>query len=474
MPDDPIRTRFAPSPTGALHLGNVRTALFNWLYARGRGGRFILRSEDTDAGRSADTSLTALTDALAWLGLSVDEGPEEGGPCGPYRQSERCRLYGDALARLQEGGHAYRCYCTREELAAARRRQLAAGRPPRYPGTCRDLDAHERGEREAAGRVPTIRFRVPDEGSIMFNDLVLGPQTARLREIGDFIIARSDGSPAFFLANAVDDAEMAITHVLRGEDHLTNTPRQLLLLDALGYERQPRYGHFGLILDMDGRPLSKRRGGAMLDELRQRGYRPEALINHLACIGFAPPDPGITELDALAAVFEPARVAHGGARHDATALDGWQRRALDRLDPDALWEWMAIGAPDDAITLPVAGPVFAAAVRPNVLFPEDGWRWARRLFDPATEPDSEARTEIAAAGPGLFRSALSVQDPAPTDDFGAWAKAVGAAAGVKGRGLYRPLRAALTNAVEGPELGAVVPLIPADLVTARLRACAAD
>jgi len=474
MSDDPIRTRFAPSPTGALHLGNVRTALFNWLYARGQRGRFILRSEDTDAERSADDSLGALTDALVWLGLTVDEGPEEGGPYGPYRQSERSRLYDDALARLQDSGHAYRCYCTREELAEARRRQLAAGRPPRYPGTCRDLDAHERAEREAAGRVPTIRFRVPDEGSITFNDLVLGPQTARLREIGDFIIARSDGSPAFFLANAVDDAEMAVTHVLRGEDHLTNTPRQLLLLDALGYERQPRYGHFGLILDMDGRPLSKRRGGAMLDELREQGYRPQALINHLARIGFAPPDDGIMDLDALAVAFDPVRVAHGGARHDATALDGWQRQGLERLDADALWEWMAAGAPDDATGLPVDGPVFAAAVRPNVLFPGDGWSWARRLFDPEAEPDSEARAEIAAAGPGLFRSALTVHDPAPTADFGAWAKAVGATAGVKGRALYRPLRAALTNAVEGPELGAVVPLMPADLVTARLRACAAD
>ncbi len=474
MADDPIRTRFAPSPTGALHLGNVRTALFNWLHARGHGGRFILRSEDTDAERSADTSLTALTEALAWLGLSVDEGPEEGGPYGPYRQSERSALYDDALGRLQDSGHAYRCYCTREELAEARRRQLAAGRPPRYPGTCRDLDAHERAEREAAGRVPTIRFRVPDEGSVMFDDLVLGPQTARLREIGDFIIARSDGSPAFFLANAVDDAAMAVTHVLRGEDHLTNTPRQLLLLDALGYGRQPRYGHFGLIMDMDGRPLSKRRGGAMLDQLRDQGYRPEALINHLVRIGFAPPGDGIIDLDALAGAFDPARVAHGGARHDATALDGWQRQALEGLDADALWEWMAVAEPDDAIGLPVAGPVFAAAVRPNVLFPGDGWHWAQRLFDPDAEPDDAARTEIAAAGPGFFRSALAVQEPAPTADFGAWAKAVGAAAGVKGRGLYRPLRAALTNAVEGPELGAVVPLMPPDLVAARLRACAAD
>lgn len=474
MSDAPIRTRFAPSPTGALHLGNVRTALFNWLYARAHGGRFVLRSEDTDAERSADASLTALTDALAWLGLTADEGPEEGGPYGPYRQSERSRLYDDALARLQAGGHAYRCYCTREELAEARRRQLAAGRPPRYPGTCRDLDADERAEREAAGRVPTIRFRVPDEGSIAFDDLVLGPQTARLREIGDFIIARSDGSPAFFLANAVDDAEMAVTHVLRGEDHLTNTPRQLLLLDALGYGWQPRYGHFGLILDMDGRPLSKRRGGAMLDELRDRGYRPEALLNHLVRIGFAPPGDGIMDLDTLAVTFDPARVAHGGARHDAAALDGWQRQSLDRLDAAALWEWMVAAAPDDAIGLSVDGPVFAAAVRPNILFPGDGWRWARRLFDPEAEPDSEARAEIAAAGPGLFRSALAVQDPVPTDDFAAWAKAAGAAAGVRGRGLYRPLRAALTNAVEGPELGAVVPLMPADLVVARLRACAAD
>ena len=471
MSAHPVRTRFAPSPTGAIHLGNVRTALFNWLYARAHGGRCVLRCEDTDATRNTADALAELQDGLAWLGLDMDEGPGIGGEFGPYRQSERSALYRDCLDRLLASGQAYPCYCTREELAAARERQLAAGRPPRYPGTCRELDVADRSAREAEGREATIRFRVPETGSRTFDDLVLGRQSARLAEIGDFVIARSDGSPAFFLANAVDDARMGITHVLRGEDHLTNTPRQLLLLEALGLEA-PRYGHFGLLLGGDGRPLSKREGGATLEELREQGYRPEAVVNHLARIGFAPGDDRVLTPAELAALFDPARVAHGGARHDTAALDGWQRHALDALDDDDVWAWLAAAALPDAVELPVEGPVFAAAVRPNILLPREGWAWARRLFAPDAEPAPEARAEIAAAGAEFFRAALSVTEPDPSADFRAWAKAVGAAAGVRGRALYRPLRAALTNAVEGPEMATVVPLIPAELRHARLAAAA--
>ena len=473
MNEPPVRTRFAPSPTGALHLGGVRTALFNWLFARARGGRFVLRCEDTDAERSDPALLEALGSHLDWLGLAPDEGPLAGGDHGPYCQSGRGAVYRDALGRLAAAGHTYPCYCTREELAEARRRQLAAGQPPRYPGTCRHLDAAQRAEREAAGRSPAVRFRVPDEGEVAFDDRVLGYQATRLADIGDFIVARSDGAPAFFLANAVDDARMGITDVLRGEDHLANTPRQLLLLAALDLPA-PRYGHFGLILDQDHRPLSKRRGGAMLDELRERGQRPEAIVNHLVRIGFAPGSDELLDLAALAGTFAPERVAHGGACHDEAALAHWQRRAVDALDADALWQWIAEARPADATELPVPGPRFAAAVRPNILYPAEAWRWAARLFDPEAEPDADARAEIAAAGPTFFRVAAAVESPAPSEDFRGWAKAVGAAAGVRGRDLFRPLRAALTNAVDGPELAAVVPMIPASIVYRRLAECAAD
>ncbi|MDZ7747490.1 MAG: glutamate--tRNA ligase family protein, partial [Halofilum sp. (in: g-proteobacteria)] len=230
------RTRFAPSPTGALHLGNARTALFNWLFARGRGGTVIVRSEDTDAARSASGHLEALLADLRWLGLDWDEGPDGGGVHGPYRQSERGAQYRERLDALVAADHAYPCFCTRAELAEARRRQRAAGRPPRYPGTCARLGQAERAERRRAGREATLRLRVPARGEVAFEDLVHGRQAFALADIGDFVIARADGTPAFLFANALDDALMGITHVLRGDDHLANTPRQLLLLRALGLE----------------------------------------------------------------------------------------------------------------------------------------------------------------------------------------------------------------------------------------------
>lgn len=473
MAEIPVRTRFAPSPTGALHLGNARTALLNRLFATRYGGRFTLRSEDTDVERSAEHHLERLQGELAWLGLEWEEGPEEGGPHGPYRQSARGEQHGADLARLQAAGQAYPCFCTREELEAARQRQLAAGKPPRYPGTCARLTEAEQAERRAAGRVPTLRFRVPDEGGIAFDDLVYGRQSYRLADIGDFVIARGDGTPAFFFANAVDDARMGVTHVLRGEDHLTNTPRQLLLLEALGLAA-PAYGHFGLLLGDDGRPLSKRHGAATVAELREAGYRPEAVTNHLMRVGYTPGAEGLLSLAELAADFEPARLGHGGARHDARQLDSWQHRAIERFDGEAVWHWLQAFRPDDAPELPVSGPRFAAVVQHNIERPADAWRWARQLFDPAAMPDAEAAREIAAAGPPFYRSALAVTDPDPRSDFRAWARAVGEATGTRGRGLFRPLRAALTGAVEGPELADAVALMPADLIEARLREAGAD
>ena len=469
----PVRTRFAPSPTGALHLGNARTALFNWLFARRHGGRFLVRSEDTDAARSDEDQLLRTLAALRWLGLEPDEGPEAGGPGGPYRQSERMALYREHLEALRAADSAYPCFCTRAELEEGRRRQLAAGRPPRYPGTCAGLSEAEREARRRAGREATLRFRVPGSGSVTFDDLVRGHQHHACADIGDFVIARADGVPAFFFANAVDDALMGVTHVLRGEDHLANTPRQLLLLRALGLPA-PRYGHFPLIVGGDGRPLSKRAGAASLDALRVEGYRPEAVVNHLARLGYRPEGEGLLAPEELAAGFSLGRVGRSGAQHDPQALEGWQRRAVEALDPATLWSWIDAHRPADAPRLPVAGEAFAAAVRPNVVLPGDAWTWARRLFDPAAEPDAEAAREIAAAGPPFFRAAAAVGEPAPTTDFAAWARAVGQATGTRGRGLYRPLRAALTCAVHGPELGAVVPLMPASLVRERLRQCGAD
>ncbi|MEX1082198.1 MAG: glutamate--tRNA ligase [Halofilum sp. (in: g-proteobacteria)] len=470
---DSVRTRFAPSPTGALHLGNARTALLNGLFAAHHGGRLLVRSEDSDAERSDERYLQQMLQDLLWLGLDWDEGPDRGGAVGPYRQSERQAQYQADLEHLCADDHAYPCFCTPEELEAARKRQLAAGRPPRYPGTCARLSEAERAERRAAGRVPTLRFRVPDRGSIAFDDLVYGRQTYRLADIGDFIIARGDGTPAFFFANAIDDARMGVSHVLRGEDHLSNTPRQLLLLQAVGLDA-PRYGHFGLTLGDDGQPLSKRHGAVSVADLRADGYRPEALVNHLLRLGYTPGGEGLLTFAELAADFDASRLGHGGARHESRQLEVWQRRAIERLDVQAFWEWLQAFRPADVPDVPVDGPRFAAVVQPNVERPADGWRWARALFDPEAEPDPDAGREINAAGPVFYRTALGVQQPAPHEDFRGWARAVGEVTGARGRGLFRPLRAALTGAVEGPELADAVALMPPTLIERRLRAAAAD
>lgn len=466
-----IRTRFAPSPTGALHLGNARTALFGWLYARGHGGAFVLRSEDTDAARSEHGHLDELLAALRWLGLDWDEGPDCGGPHAPYTQSRRDERHRACLQQLLEADHAYPCFCSREALAEARRRQIAAGRPPRYPGTCARLDETERAQQRAAGHAAVIRLRVAGVGEVAHQDLVHGPLRTATDTIGDFVIAREDGSPTFLFANAVDDADMEISHVFRGEDHLANTPRQLLLLQALGLPA-PAYGHLPLVLGGDGRPLAKREGSASLAALRASGYLPIAIVNHLARIGFNPEADELLALDELARRFDLGHVGRAAARHDPQALDHWQKLAVEGLDDATLWDWIERHRPHDAVTLPVAGVDLVAAIRPNVRLPADAWSWAERLFadDPAI--DAEAREEIRHAGAGFFDAALALETPPPTVDFRAWADTLGNTLGLRGKALFRPLRAALTGTLAGPELHAVIPLMGHQRVRQRLR-CAA-
>ncbi|HET7921906.1 MAG TPA: glutamate--tRNA ligase, partial [Gammaproteobacteria bacterium] len=258
-----VRTRFAPSPTGHLHVGNARTALFNALFARHAGGVLILRIEDTDAERSRREFERDLIEDLRWLGVVWQEGPDEGGSKGPYRQSERGAVYAEHIAQLEAKAQAYPCFCTPAELALSRKAQLAAGKPPRYAGTCAHLDKRGIEARLARGLKPALRFRVPDRGETGFDDLVRGRQVFANHDIGDFVIRRADGSPAFFFSNALDDALMGVTHVLRGEDHLANTPRQLLLLQALELPA-PHYGHLSLIIGEHDAPLSKREGGGSL------------------------------------------------------------------------------------------------------------------------------------------------------------------------------------------------------------------
>jgi nondiscriminating glutamyl-tRNA synthetase len=463
-----VVTRFAPSPTGALHLGNARTALFSWLLARRDGGRFVLRIEDTDAERSRPEHAVALQDDLRWLGLDWDEGPDVGGPHGPYLQSQRVASYGAAFDQLEQRGLVYPCWCTALELDLARRSQLAAGRPPRYAGTCRDLDPGQRAARAArSGAAPTLRFRVPAGRSIEFEDLVHGPQRFATDDIGDFVIRRGDGTAAFFFCNALDDAAMGVTHVLRGEDHLTNTPRQLLLLEALGLAA-PRYGHVALLTGGDGAPLSKRAGARSLGDLRRAGYLPAAIVNHLFRLGHSSPLQGLQPLDALARAFTLEHLGRAPARFDDVQLASWQKDAAHALSLDAALVWLLPALPPGFD--PAQRAALLAAVRANVVLPEDATRWARIVRDQPEPLDAAGRALLDAAGAAFFdaAAAAAAAQGAQPADWPALTAAVRTATGAKGPALFKPLRIALTGLDHGPELAPLLPLFPPGVVQQRL------
>lgn len=457
------RTRFAPSPTGLIHPGNARTALFNALLARSRQGEFVLRIEDTDASRDDARHEVALREDLKWLGAEWDAGPDIGGPTGPYRQSERHAIYAELYQKLRESGQAYPCFCTPQQLSRARAAQRAAGKPPRYPGTCAALDPAEAAERLAAGETATLRFRVPAGRTVSFTDLVRGEQHFASDDIGDFIIQRADGSPAFFFSNAVDDALMGITHALRGEDHIANTPRQLLLLEALGLSA-PDYGHFALVTGEDGGPLSKRAGDVSLHALRERGFRAEAVLNYLARLGHAMDDNRLLSFDRLAMAFDVGHLGRAPARFDEVQLRHWQRLAVESLDAGALTEWLD---PTCGGRVPAAAmSAFVTAIQPNILFPDEAREWAKIVFAEPDEPTDEQRVALTAAGSGFFaaaRQALAGHDT----DYQALTGALKEATGARGRQLFLPLRLALTGRDKGPELAALLPLMGRDSIDRR-------
>jgi glutamyl-tRNA synthetase len=458
-------TRFAPSPTGELHLGNARTALFNFLLARRAGGRFLLRIEDTDAQRSQESHLAAVLEDLRWLGLNWDAGPDREDDGGPYRQSQRGALYARFFEALEGGQEtAYPCFCTPLELEASRRVQLSSGRPPRYAGTCRDLSAEQQRAKRSLGLPATLRFRVPAGRRIEFGDLVHGPQSFLSDDIGDFIVRRADGTAAFFFSNAVDDACMGVTHVLRGEDHLANTPRQLLILEALGL-RAPTYGHVSLILGPDGAPLSKRHGATSVREYRDSGYRAEALVNHLFRLGHSTGEHGLLDFDAMARAFDTAHLGRASAHFDAQQLRVWQKEVAHHLPADAARAWLAPALPpglDEA-----AVRAFVAAILPNVVLPEDAQPWARIVFGPPPALEPEGEEIVRKAGERYF-AAASQAAAQSGNDLPAITAAVRTATGRKGAELYMPLRLALTGRSHGPELAPLLKAMPAGAAQARL------
>ena len=468
-----MRVRFAPSPSGQLHVGNARTALFNWLLARGQGGTFILRIEDTDFERSTKESERAVIDDLRWMGLDWSEGVDVGGDKGPYRQSERLHIYRTLAQQLLDRGQAYYCFCSPEKLEVDREAALKAGRPPMYPGTCRRIPAGEARRRVSAGEPAVVRLRVPDRREVSFHDIVRGRVRFETDVIGDPVLVRSEGVPAYNFAVVVDDALMAITHVIRGEDHISNTPRQLLLYEAFGWP-PPAFAHVSMVLGPDHTKLSKRHGATSVAEFRARGYLREALTNYLALIGWSPGEgQELLPLDELARRFRLEDVGHSAGVFDIEKLAWVNRHYLKKASPARLVNeavpylqregWLTHATSADREFLAHVVPVAAASVdrvdeipqRLHFLF---DYSAERALSEPdirAEASDPNARTVIQALADEL-RGAPRLLD---RDSFRAAAARVRERTGQKGKALFHPVRIALTGEAAGVELDVAVPAI---------------
>ncbi len=473
-----IRVRFAPSPTGHLHLGGARTALFNWLFARHGGGSFILRIEDTDLARSERRLEDELLEDLAWLGFTWDEGPGRGGPAGPYRQSERLDLYRESAERLLSAGKAYPCFCSDEDLARKREAQLAAGLAPRYDGACRALDPAGRERERAKGSPESIRYLAHDHGERRIDDLIRGEVSFPAGMVGDFVILRSNGHPVYNFAAVVDDAAMSISHVIRGEEHLSNTLRQVLLYEGLGTPA-PLFAHLPLILAADRSKLSKRHGAPNVSDFRERGYPVEAIINYLAFLGWSPPGGGeILAVEELVRDFSLERVSRspgifdeakldwvaanhirrgGAARYFEEALEFFPPEIRDEYQRETLKEIFAIASENLPCFSRLAEE--AAPMRPGVPRAAgealDAVREAKGLFDAAVE---------------IFGAVGEWKSPM----IGEAMKALGRKTERKGKSLYLPLRAALTGALHGPDLSRVMEIRGREDVLACLRSAASS
>lgn len=453
-----IKTRFAPSPTGLIHIGNARTALFSALL----GDQFLLRIEDTDAERSQSVFVEALIQDLHWLGLAWEEGPQEATPTKSWFQSERGEIYLAYYEQLEATGRAYPCFCTPQELEIHRKVQLSSGRPPRYSGKCAKLSQEERAQRLDRGLQPTLRFRV-DAGSVVeFNDGGRGIQKFQTDDIGDFIIRRADGTAAFFFCNAIDDSLMGVTRVVRGEDHLTNTPRQIMILNALGLP-VPQYAHTALILGDDGAPLSKRNGSRSIQELREAGYFAQAIVNLMARLGHHYDSDALMDLKSLKAEFKLGSLGRSPARFDITHLNHWQSLVLRQVTDEQLDAWLH---DETRALIPLeAQPAFRELVRSNCAFPQDAHAWAQILFtdEPFASQDAPDADET------YFRAALAAHEQHPTD-YAGFIACLKDKSGAKGKALFMPLRMALSGRHDGPELAQLYLLLPAGRLKHRLMA----
>ncbi len=480
----PIRVRMAPSPTGPLHIGTARTSLYNFLTARHAGGTYVLRIEDTDAARSTPEFERDIIDNLHWLGISWDEGPQvaggdDVGEHGPYRQSARMERYAAEVERLLASGAAYRCYCSADELETARRAQDAAKEPPRYSGRCRTLTDAERAAFEAQGRRPAIRFAVPAE-TIHFDDLIRGEVAFDNALLGDFVIVRADGMPLYHLVVVVDDAAMAITHVIRGEDHLSNTPKHIALIRALGYP-EPVFGHIPLILNPDRSKMSKRRSQTAISAYREQGYLPEAMVNFLAFLGWSPgTEEELFTLEELAERFEIGAVHKGGAVFDADRLDHLNGVYIRALTDEQLALRLRPFVPDALDDEDVRRVV--PLIRERLVRLGD----ARELVAFLSETDAEVAAHYAAdelvpkkadaagtaAALSRARALVAELDPADfsADVLESRCREAAEDLGWKAGDFFRPIRLAVTGRAVTPPLFGSLELLGRDVTLARLDA----
>jgi len=470
--DSSVRVRFAPSPTGFLHVGNVRTALFNWLLARRFGGVFVLRIEDTDAERSKPMYEKQLMDDLRWLGLEWDEGVDRPGQYGPYRQSDRFGIYQKYARQLLDEDKAFRCFCSEEELDRMRQEQLARNETPRYSGKCRHLTAAEIEAHEKKGIRSTLRLRVRT-GTVGFPDRVFGRIEIDTAQISDPVLLRSDGSPTYNFCCVIDDSLMKISHVIRGDGHLSNTHRQILLYEALGAP-VPQFAHLSTILGPDGQKLSKRHGATSVEEFQNQGYLPEALANYLSLLGWSSPNEGqeIMSLEEITHLFDLTRVQKNPAIFDNAKLDWMNRTYINKTSGDAL--------------AAIAEKFFIKA-RLIPAHPESAVReWLARAIDlvkthvdhldqlphemeivygfaadpPELEPAVRDLLQKPEARPVAEEFARLVEE-AGTLTVESYREIVGkvkAATRQKGRNLFHPIRAALTGRDSGPEMEKLIPL----------------
>lgn len=471
-----VRVRFAPSPTGPLHIGGARSALFNFLFAKRYGGEFIVRIEDTDLERSSRDYEAEIIESLEWLGITWDEGIKVGGPNGPYRQTERLDIYQRWVDILVSTGWAYPCFCTEEELEEEREQLMKQGETPRYLGRCRNLDEAERQAKLAQGLRPTIRFRVPEHRVFVVEDLVRGRVAFESENMGDFIIVKSDGLPTYNFAVVIDDHLMGITHVIRAEEHLSNTPRQLMIYEALGLE-PPKFAHISLILGADRQKMSKRHGATSVIQYRQQGYLPEALVNFLALLGWAPEgEEEIMSLADIANSFSLERVAKNPAVFDVDKLNWINQQYIKRKSTEELKEllWPFIeraGYRDEVKSLgDEKYTLLVETMRDYLVCLSDITDKLDLVFKDA-EPDHEAEKVLLQEGVvqvlRLCSERILDQEASP-QEMDKFLKSLVKDAGVSAKKVYMPLRAALTGKVKGPELPYLMALWGTNEVRRRL------